>query len=269
MTGFQANHNSQADVLLIAIMAAAAVIRALARRSFDRARRATLLAGGFVLAGCLSIGVVLSASRAGMALLGLALPMAVILIAPVLRLTWWRVAAVALGGMLLAAGSVALLYHNDNIGQAVNRFESVTDLRPEIWKDAAFAMHQYAPVGSGMGSFLPIFQAVERLNVVDDRYTNRAHNDYLELAIEAGIPGMLGLAAMVGVVGWCLFRAVRLGLFRGEQLWATATLLLLAVHSVIDYPLRSLSLTCIAAVGVAFILQYDRVPDMDFEARET
>src|SRR3546814_9710840 len=52
-----------------------------------------------------------------------------------------------------------------------------------------------------MGTFRPVFDAAERLEFVRPSYANRAHNDYLEYLLEAGVAGAL-------LVVWAMIFAV-------------------------------------------------------------
>src|SRR3546814_18164025 len=52
-----------------------------------------------------------------------------------------------------------------------------------------------------MGTFRPVFDAAERLEFVRPSYANRAHNDYLEYLLGAGVAGAL-------LVVWAMIFAV-------------------------------------------------------------
>ena len=87
---------------------------------------------------------------------------------------------------------------------------------------------------------------------------NRAHNDFLELALEAGLPGLLLLTALGGALVWRMVRRLRdAGAVEGPraQVWfAAGVLVLLATHSLVDYPLRSMALATLAGVASGMIL---------------
>ncbi len=50
----------------------------------------------------------------------------------------------------------------------------------------AEAAQSYLPVGSGLGSFDPVYRSVEPLERLDATFFNQAHNDYLEIWLETG-----------------------------------------------------------------------------------
>jgi O-antigen ligase len=108
-----------------------------------------------------------------------------------------------------------------------------------------------------VGSFVPVFVAAERLEVVDPSFPNRAHNDFLELALEAGLPGLVLLAVLTGwlALRWTRrLRAADSTAERAELLFAGATLAVFGLHAVVDYPLRSMALAALAGVATGIIL---------------
>jgi O-antigen ligase len=254
LTGFQANRNAEADVLIIGLVALAASLRA-GGGSLSRNSRTALLATGFAL---LVAAIPFTASRAGIAL-------AVATLAPI---AWWlgrrtpaltpRTRLVTAGGLaLILAGFAWTLAASPLATRLAERFGDSGEPRPEIWADALYAARQYAPVGAGMGAFVPVFIAAERLEVIDRSYPNRAHNDYIELAVEAGAPGLVLLAALAAFLAWAFARRWRSAdgaAARAELVFAGTTLIVLALHSVVDYPLRSMSLAALAGVAAGIIL---------------
>ncbi|MET0180503.1 MAG: O-antigen ligase family protein [Novosphingobium sp.] len=247
LTGFQANRNAQADVLLIGIVALAA----LAGGRVGRDSRSVATLAGIAL---LAVAILFTGSRAGIALL----------VPTLTGVTWWlgsdrlrrvRPASLAALSAVVAAGAGALLLalrDNPVAGRIAARFGEGGGPRPELWSDTLFAAGLHWPWGSGLGSFVPVFVAAERLEMVDPSHPNRAHNDYLEFALEAGAPGMILLAGLAALLAWCLrgrWRAAAAGSERAEVVFAGSTLLILAAHSIVDYPLRSMALA--ALLGVA------------------
>lgn len=256
LNGFQANHNSAADVLLIAMVAFAAVVRLVGesrRGALGPAMRLGLVAGGTML---FSLGVFVTASRAGAMLLPVAWCGVAAIIWPWLRMPprkgWALVAAAAL---VIAAGLLALSA-NGVVMRLISRYEFGGEFRPQLWRDAIFAVNQFFPLGSGLGTFVPVFIAAERLEVVDATMPNRAHNDYLELLVEGGVAGAIVLSIVSSLVARQLWRSLRDAdqRARPQAIFAFATLAIIALHSLVDYPLRSMSLACIAAVAAGLLM---------------
>lgn len=255
LTGFQANHNSTADSLLIAMLAVAASARHLTERADQRLTRTQILAAACAASLLLALGVVLTGSRAGILLL---MPVAAIELL-ILRRSGpvrWRTVGIATGSSIAAAGLAAiLLWNNRAIAGVAARFTMEGEFRPELWRDAIFALGQFWPIGSGQGTFAPVMMAVERLEVVDPSLPHRAHNDYIELAVTSGLPGLIVLGAVAVLLLKASFAALRAAAHdtRGQVLFAAGTLGFLGLHSLVDYPLRSMALAALAALAAGLL----------------
>ncbi len=102
-------------------------------------------------------------------------------------------------------------------------------------------IRDYFPAGAGMGGFDPIFRMHEPFNLLKRTYFNHAHNDFLEIALDAGLPGLLLLAAAIGWWGLASARAWRR---RPDAVvvlarLGSAILLLVLGASLVDYPTRT------------------------------
>ena len=90
----------------------------------------------------------------------------------------------------------------------------------------------YFPFGSGLGSFDPVYRAVEPLTAVTASYFNHAHDDALELLVETGAFGMAVLAAFA--LWWTTLTArlaVRGRGTGGVGLYASLAVAALVAHS--------------------------------------
>lgn len=250
--GFQANRNSTVDVLLIGLLAIAAYAA-----SKRKSQSQLWFAGGAVL---VVIASVLTASRAGILLLIPAVFASIAIIAIGQRHRAKRLLLVLTGSFAaFAAGGYFLLQTNPALQRVAERFGLSEQARPELWTNTVYAAQQFWPFGSGMGTFTLSYIGLEPLDAVDGTRPNRAHNDYLELMLEAGVFGLVVLAVAAALI---LLMAVRAWKDRKEDqvqiAFAMATLLIVAVHSVVDYPMRSMSLACLAAVAVGILARPTR-----------
>ncbi|MXO70363.1 hypothetical protein GRI99_01790 [Altererythrobacter buctensis] len=154
------------------------------------------------------------------------------------------VLAFALAGSLLGGGRVA-----DSVG----RFSQIDRDRLEIWEDGAYVTGVYWPVGSGTGTFDEVFQVYESLEFISPARSGRAHNDYVELAIESGAVGyvlLLGWLIWLGPACWQ--RRSQPDRWLGYAAWAGT--ICLALQSAMDYPLRNEALLCFAGLLVVLLL---------------
>jgi len=249
--GFQANRNAQVDVLLIGLIAACAAWHQAAFAS----RGAAIMLTAVIL--ILLLGAVLTASRAGIAMIPIVLIWCLALRPSALRTVprnrWTGVLAAS---ALAAAGLVAALLQSRAFAQIQARFDLTGEYRPDIWRDTVFAIGQYWPVGSGLGTFTRVIGPAERLEAIGTTLPNRAHNEYLELLLEAGLPGALAWLIVAGIVLAALGRSLRSAstVPRPQAVFAGTSVTLVMLHSLVDYPLRSTSLAGLVGVGAAFVL---------------
>jgi hypothetical protein len=67
------------------------------------------------------------------------------------------------------------------------------DSRLDIWRDSLVILKDH-PLGIGLGNFKDVYPVYNVSRISDTRFLY-AHNDYLQLLIEAGIPGFLALVS--------------------------------------------------------------------------
>lgn len=247
LNGFQANRNAQADILLIGMVAASATIGILRARAFRTSAAGLAIAALAVLV----LGTILTGSRTGIVLI----PVALIFSA----LAWYgfhRKVILCLGGSVpIAIISLWLLQQNGAIQKVLGRFDAQTDLRSELWSDAIFAIGTYWPFGAGIGSGAPILAAVERLEMVDITIPHRVHNDYLESILESGIFGALSVAALGALVIYASFNNLKKSGAEARRVayFPFAVIAIVGLHSIMDYPLRSMSLAIVAAAALGIV----------------
>lgn len=256
LIGFQANRNSTADLLLITMIVPALLLRHLAgQRRIPDSRTLILGLGGGGMA-LFALGVALTGSRTGVALLPIPVIASLWLLRAWLPLERKQVLAGLAVILVLAFGAVLIARSNPVLMALVERFDFSRELRPQLWRDALFVAREHFPFGVGMGDFVPALLAQERLEVVRPFLPNRAHNDYLELVVEAGVAGIAALAAAGWLIlreGWRASRDPQRS-HAGLTLFASSGLLVFALHSVVDYPFRSMSLACLGAVCAGLLM---------------
>lgn len=158
------------------------------------------------------------------------------------------VVALGLLGTLMSRAEALQRIANDDVGE---------DLRFQVWGPIAELTGRNFPAGAGFGSFPYIYQVQESYELLIPNYLNHAHNDWLEVALEGGLPG-LTLAALAGI----LFVVAAFRLFRDRQMPAadrqlalTGALIIVifAAGSVVDYPLRTPSIACVAILAALWM----------------
>ena len=161
-------------------------------------------------------------------------------------------AIIGLGVVLLATVTVTLgrgTAFDRLFGDAISG-DMRADITPIVWGLA----QDYGPWGSGIGSIVPVFRMHEPEAMLAPAYLNHVHNDYLEIALTAGIPGVLLVAAAIVAVGLAAYRLVRRrqessrASQGGERSLAKAGLtiiVIMLIASAADYPLRTPALSCL------------------------
>jgi O-antigen ligase len=245
-TGFFANANHMAT-LLVATVPFLAALYVTARAQGRSVKRAS---GMFVvLAGTLTIVFVGLAANRSIAGLGLAVPVFagsfLMILSRKRRLPRWSVAVVA----LLIAGSVAAAFSapfgNNLTTQAARTTE---ESRYTSFTRTIDAAGDYMPVGSGIGTFGEIYPTRENPANITRFYMNHVHGDYIELALETGVPGLLLILLFLL---WWGRRAVAVWRAEEPDYYARAATIASAAilaHSLVDYPLRT------AAIGAIFAM---------------
>lgn len=131
------------------------------------------------------------------------------------------------------------------------------DARYRAWGPMFETGMKYFPAGSGFGSFADVFKVDEPRTLLATTIFAHAHSDWLELMITGGLPALilLGIAVVafiIAVARWWRRRGDcdDTVLMAGAGLWM---MVILAVASVADYPLRVPSLACLFCVIVVWI----------------
>jgi O-antigen ligase len=252
-TGFFANANHLATLLLVTIPFLAALYAG-ARRGSRSAQRASGLL--VIVLGALAVVLVGLGINASLAGVGLAVPVVGASLLMVRsrkkKLPIWSAPAVA----VLAAAALYVVFSaplgNNLTGENAranpgSRYTSFT-YSIEAAKD-------FMPLGSGIGSFVNIYRTYENQAAITRTYMNHVHGDYIELALETGV---VGLAVLLIFLLWWGRRVV--AIWRSEEVdqfarAATVASAAILAHSAVDYPLRTAAISAIFAACIALMAE--------------
>lgn len=244
--GFFSNSNHLGSFLLVAMALIAG--QWLHDRPIGQLKRPGLAPHYALVAllGPLAIGIILSNSLAAMLLMIPLLSGIVLLARPQLRINWLLI---ALAGLLVSVGLVWLLASGLASNDLMAKSGTAGISRGEFIANGLKLLRQFAPFGTGLGTFADIYPWYEDSNLVGITYVNHAHNDLLELLIETGLFGLVVLSLFLrwfAGKAWALWNASR-----AEQPVALASTLAISAvmaHSLVDYPLRTAAMSSLIAL---------------------
>lgn len=256
--GFFSNRNHFAALMYIGIALGGAGLVLALRQMLAEAEpsrhgpRVIAWAAGFLL---LIVTCMLAQSRAGVVLgAGVILALFATILFDTARTSRGSRRIFAL--VAIAAGLAAVQV---GLWGVLDRFKAdpFDDGRVIVQATTLDAARDAAPWGTGLGTFRRVYEQREPVEAVISAYVNRAHNDWLEFYLEAGWPGLFLLLAWVL---WWLTATWRAGgsdvdradpAMRLVRRLAVVALVAVAIHSLVDFPMRTIALSTVVAAMVA------------------
>ncbi len=254
--GFFANRNHYAALLygLIPFVSAWIVGLLIDRRP----ERVLGLAVCVLVFAALVLGLGMALSRAGI-FLAIAAAVASLLLAARHEPRVARHGYAVLGAAILFGVILVVQYA---LFDLLGRFDedALADYRLIIAATTIEAARTFQPVGSGFGTFVSVYQMFEPRGGLLPAYVNHAHDDWLEIWLEGG---WLALAVIVAFLGWFVAassRAWRAPLDKNHALdralpqAASIVIVLLLLHSAVDYPLRTTAMMTLFGLCCALLI---------------
>lgn len=113
---------------------------------------------------------------------------------------------------------------------------------------------QYFPAGAGLGTFDVSYRMAEQSELLQRKYLNHAHNDWLEVVLGGGVPA---LALVVGALVWYLRASWKVWIADRQKhdlpRIASAIIGLIMIASVVDYPLRTPMMMAVLVCAAAWL----------------
>ncbi len=182
-----------------------------------------------------------------------------------------KLVVIALAGVLIAAivGGSFFVGGETSLSRVVDTAASkdITTDRTHIWSVTLGVIANNLPFGAGLGAFGVAYTPYDSHSGLER--VEQAHNDYLQVVSDAGIPGILiGLAFLLLI--WNTGRkAIRTKNFvrRGIAFGALAGIFAILVHSIFDFVLHTTAISVMFLTLVALLAassnEYD--DDIDIE----
>lgn len=244
--GLFANRNHQGALMAMIVPLAAVVLLTRNARARGGAKADLLPKVALAVVVFVSIPLVLvTGSRMGLFLSGIAL----------LGVGWLQLPQLRSRNVLLISIALVVLMAVVTVlvarGSAISRLDTIgEDLRYPVWETVWQMIPDYLPLGSGVGSYVEVYQIHEPLSTVGRAYSNHAHNDWLEVVLTAGLPG---LALLLYVVAMVLLRTWRVRSAKGVNpvfnRLGVLIIIMLAIASISDYPLRTPMMMAVVVIA--------------------
>ena len=266
--GFFANRNHFAALIYaLTLFTAAWTINAAVATGVGGNRKQYDTVSIVAAIGCFALIVVLLAGQAmARSRAGLVLTIGALFGAFVLGFTDRRAGTGRPSKLLFSAITLAVIFAAQfALYRIMERFavDQLADARLSFVRNTIEAAKAYMPLGSGLGTFVPVYGLFEKPeDALINTYVNRAHNDVVELWLETG---MVGLALMGLFAIWLVARSVEIWRsappFGAREIdWslaraATIVIALVIAHSFVDYPLRTGAMMAIMAFACALLIE--------------
>jgi O-antigen ligase len=129
------------------------------------------------------------------------------------------------------------------------------DMRRRALSTVLMMIRVYFPFGSGLGDFATVFQIYEPFDFLNMTYFNRAHNDFLEIVLNTGLPGLL---LLLWALIWWLTASIPAWRAGGSARHlipklGSAMLLLVFMASIFDYPARTPMMMAMVALAALWL----------------
>ncbi|MBX7246570.1 MAG: O-antigen ligase family protein [Candidatus Sumerlaeaceae bacterium] len=174
----------------------------------------------------------------GLSVLGIAFPLAKrpVRLRPLL-ISGLAIAAVIAGSFV--SGTAQRFLQSPPQGET-----STARYRELIWRDTARMIADRPMLGTGIGNYDVGIMAYASESLLQQQTgafaserVNRAHNDYLDIAAELGLPGLILLLAALACVGLAAWRSIRSG--NMAHLGAISAVFATCLYCLIDFPLNN------------------------------
>lgn len=134
---------------------------------------------------------------------------------------------------------VGTVFGLDKVKERLEQTSVLSETRDEVLEWSLPILADYPLTGTGMGSFYAIFPSYTQYNI---GFYDHAHNDYLQFAVEAGVPAtlILGFTCL-----WAIYLCVRSmnkrnsKTLRGVALGCLIALIGMLMHISVDFNLQA------------------------------
>lgn len=147
-------------------------------------------------------------------------------------------------GLVATAGGVLWVSVVGGRAESIQRLFALDpgqDMRRRALPTVIGLVQTYLPLGAGAGSFDALFRMQEPFSLLKYTYFNHAHDDFLEVLLDTGLPGGALLLSALAWWSWASLGVWRVELGAGSMMPRAGSVILLLVFlaSIFDYPART------------------------------
>jgi O-antigen ligase len=219
----------------------------------------------------MGVALILSGSRGGLVSL-----VATIVFLLILTTKTRSAGSIVLKGVLAIALIGVIIFGASLIGgeSSLTRFaetaasNDITSNRGHIWATTLNVIKSNVIFGNGMGAFGVAYTSFDSLSGVER--VEQAHNDYLQVAADAGLIGLIIGLIFLGILfrqGWQNTKTENL--FRkGVVVGALAGCFSILVHSLFDFVLHTIAISLLFVILAALVIVCGKKQPDDIEVSE-
>ena len=143
--------------------------------------------------------------------------------------------------MIIDIAIVGAFFGVGKVAERLQNTSTTHETRDEVARDT-LDMWKSSPItGLGAGSFVYIYPAFKKDDIIQKVFNNNAHNDYLQFLMEFGAPATAALGSAVLFSLWTAIQAMRKRrseLHKGMGFASTMGLIAIGIHSTVDFNLQ-------------------------------
>ncbi|WP_367990314.1 O-antigen ligase family protein [Vibrio sp. NTOU-M3] len=177
--------------------------------------------------------------------------------------------ALIISVLMIDAIVVGSLFGVSKVQQRIAETSFTQETRDEVVEWSLPIISDFPLTGTGMGSFYSVFPAYSKYNI---GFYDHAHNDYLQFAVEAGIPATLLLGFPCLWALWLCVKSMRTRnsrTLKGTALGCFMAILAMLIHISVDFMLQAPAnavtfLTILVLAGCSASMKISRRSEKDY-----
>lgn len=156
---------------------------------------------------------------------------------------------------------VGAIFDVDKVKQRITETSIKLETRDEVITDSIPLILAKPLIGSGGGTFYTAFPAYQTRSY--SGYYDNAHNDYIQFAVELGIPVTAALGVLILYCLWLCIKTMRkrkTALYQGIAFGCAVAIIDMLLHSSVDYSLQAGANSMLFIMILCFAILSNKLP---------